>query len=140
MRASTIYTALFTTGLLMKIIPFKTLKSSVLAMALTTTALATLIVGCAAPQQGPAFYNAAEAIRAAQTAGAVEFAPKEFKQANDTYRKAEAWHLKRRTERAQKLLELAAAQANLAEAISEAKHAESSLELLSHGLESLNRS
>ena len=36
-------------------------------------------------------------------------------------------HRKRRSDRAQKLLELATAQANLAEAISEAEHAESSL-------------
>ncbi len=106
----------------MKIISASTLKASVVSMA-----LATLLIGCATPQQGPMFDSTSKAIRAAQTAGALEHAPDEYRKANEIYRKAQAMQQHRRTERAQKLLELASAQASLAKAISDASEAEASL-------------
>lgn len=106
----------------MKVISANTLKASVVSMA-----LATLLIGCAAPQQGPMFYSTSKAIRAAQTAGALEHAPDQYLKANEIYRKAETMQQSRRTDRAQKLLELATAQASLAKAISEASQAEASL-------------
>ena len=109
----------------MKIDPFKALKANVSAFALTT-----ILVGCAGPQQGSLFENSSNAIRAAETAGAREFAPTQYQQANYIFEKAEAMHLKRRTDRAQKLLQLATAQANLAKAMSEAAQAEASLDYL----------
>ncbi len=95
--------------------------------------LATILTACAAPQQGPMFYSASQAIRAAHNAGAVEFAPEQLQQASATFNKAETMHKKRRGNRAQKLLELATAQANLAKATSEAKQAEASLSFLQSG-------
>lgn len=112
----------------MKITPFKTLRTGVAAMA-----LAALMTGCAAPKQGKMFYDTSNAIRAAQNAGALQFAPEEYKAANDIYRKAELMHEKRRTNRAQKLLELATAHASLARTISEAAQAESNLGYLRTG-------
>lgn len=109
----------------MKFISQKTLK-----IFLAAIALASVLTGCAAPQQGKMFYTTSNAIRAAQNAGAMEFAPQEYKTANDNYRKAEQMLQKRRTDRAQKLLELATAQASLAQSISEAAQAETTLSYL----------
>ncbi len=99
----------------------KALTASVIALAVSA------LLGCAAPQQGENFYQASKAIRAAETAGALEHAPDNYLKANEIYRKAEAMNQARRTDRAQKLLELATAQASLAKAISEAATAENSL-------------
>jgi len=60
----------------MKIDPFKALKANVSAFALTT-----ILVGCAGPQQGSLFENSSNAIRAAETAGAREFAPTQYSEA-----------------------------------------------------------
>lgn len=106
----------------MTITTIKTLKATSAAMA-----MAALLAGCAAPKQGPLFASTNKAIRAAQTAGAVEHAPAHYFKANEIFRKAEAMQQKNRTNRAQKLLELATAEAGLARAISEAAEAESSL-------------
>ena len=107
----------------------KTLKATSAAMA-----MAVVITGCAAPQQGPMFTSTSNAIRAAQTAGALEYAPSHFQKATQIYSKAEVMQSKRRTKRAQKLLELASAEADLARAISEAAQAESSLGFIRSGL------
>ncbi len=112
----------------MKFIPKKALKIAFAAMALSA-----ILTGCAAPQQGKMFYDTSNAIRAAQNAGALEFAPEEYTAANENYRKAEAMLQKRRSNRAQKLLELATAQASLAQTISEAAQAESNLSYLRTG-------
>ena len=99
----------------------KMLKATSAAMV-----MAALLAGCA-PKQGPMFASTSNAIRAAQTAGAVEHAPLHYAKANDIFKKAEVMQQNRRTDRAQKLLELASAEASLARAISEAAAAESSL-------------
>lgn len=109
-------------------INFETLKAGVVALALSAA-----LAGCSAPKQGPMFESTSNAIRAAQTAGALEYAPDQYLKANEIFRKAEVMQQKRRTDRAQKLLELATAQASLARAMSEAAQAESSLGYLRSG-------
>lgn len=94
---------------------------------LLSIAMATALSACAAPKQGPMFDHASTALRAAENAGAAEFAPEFYEQANASFIKAEAALKQRRSERAQKLLELSTAQASLAKAISEATLAEQSL-------------
>jgi len=101
--------------------------SQMLKTGAISLALAAILSACSAPKQGPMFESTSNAIRAAQNAGASEFAPDYFKSANATFRKAEAMQQNRRADRAQKLLELATAQASLAKAMSEAAQAESSL-------------
>lgn len=108
------------------------LRNSLKAVAIPAV-LAAVLTACATPQQGPMFESTNNAIRAAQTAGALEHAPEHYLKANEIYRKAEAMQQKRRTDRAQKLLELATAQASLARAISEAAQAESSLGFIRTG-------
>jgi len=93
-------------------------------------AFGALVAACATPAQGPMFDRTTQAIRAAQTAGAMQHAPGPYARANEIYRKAEAMHASRRTDRAQKLLELATAQATLAKAMSEATQAETSLQYI----------
>jgi len=90
-------------------------------------AMAAALSACATPKQGPMFDHASTALRAAENAGAVEFAPEYYEQASASFSKAEAALKQRRSERAQKLLELSTAQASLAKAISEAALAEQSL-------------
>jgi len=87
------------------------LRNSMKAVASTVMAavISVSLAACATPQQGPMFESTNNAIRAAQTAGALE------------------------PDRAQKLLELATAQASLARAISEAAQAESSLGFIRTG-------
>jgi len=111
------------------------LRNSMKAVASTVMAavISVSLAACATPQQGPMFESTNNAIRAAQTAGALEHAPNHYLKANEIYRKAEAMQQKRRTDRAQKLLELATAQASLARAISEAAQAESSLGFIRTG-------
>ncbi len=106
----------------------RTLKATSAAMV-----IAAVLAGCAAPKQGPMFTSTSNAIRAAQNAGAIEYAPAHYRKANEIYRKAEVMQKNRRSNRAQKLLELATAEASLARAISEASSAESSLGFISTG-------
>lgn len=86
-----------------------------------------LLSGCAAPQVTGDFTSAGNAIRAAEIAGAATYAYREFEAANQNHRKAEKLLRNGRLERAEILLELASAQADLATAISEAEYAEESL-------------
>jgi len=112
----------------MTLTSIKTLKATSAAIA-----MAALLAGCAGPKQGPMFTSTSNAIRAAQTAGALEHAPAHYLKANEIFQKAELMQKKRRTDRAQKLLELASAEASLARAISEAAEAESSLGFIRTG-------
>lgn len=112
----------------------KYLNAGSLKVSVMAIAFGALLSGCAAPKQGPMFEHASTAIRAAQTAGALEHAPDQYMAANAIYRKAEAMQQNRRTDRAQKLLELATAQASLAKAMSEAALAESSLTYIRTGM------
>jgi len=93
----------------------------------TAACLAAVVSACAAPKQGAGFDRASQAIRAAENAGARQHAPVPYSRANELYSAAEAMNNRRRSDRAQKLLDLATAQANLAEATSEAALAEQSL-------------
>lgn len=90
-----------------------------------------LIGACATTSQTDVNYHYAEtALRAAQSAGAEKYAPAEYATANETYFKARKLSLHKRSERAQKLLQLSVAQADLARAISEAELAEATLSQL----------
>lgn len=90
-------------------------------------ALCGALSACAAPQIGANFDHATSAIRAARVAGADTYAPNEIQSADSNYRKAQTMIENKRSKRAQKLLQLAIAQADLAAAISEAEHAEDAL-------------
>lgn len=92
--------------------------------------LCVLISACAAPQPIANLEHAASAIRAARVAGADIYARNEIQAADGNFKKAQTLVRNNRGNRAQKLLELATAQADLATAISEAEHAESSLATL----------
>ncbi|OED39121.1 hypothetical protein AB833_16400 [Chromatiales bacterium (ex Bugula neritina AB1)] len=94
---------------------------------LAGVAVVAMLAGCATPKVGSDFTAAGNAIRAAEVAGARTYAPEEYAAAQQIHRKAEKLLLDGRLERAQKLLQIAAAQADLATAISEAEHAEESL-------------
>ena len=107
--------------------------STTLRALLAAVTLATL-ASCATPRQGPEFDRASSAIRAAENAGAAQHAIGPYMRANEIFQKAETMNANRRSDRAQKLLELATAQANLAKAISEAAQAESSLTYIRAGL------
>ena len=93
-------------------------------------ALCALLSACAVPQTGANLDHAASAIRAARVAGADTYAVAEIQAADDNFHKAQTLVRNNRANRAQKLLELATAQADLATAISEAEHAESALSTL----------
>lgn len=93
-------------------------------------ALCAILSACAVPQTGANLDHAASAIRAARVAGADTYAPSEIQAADDNFRKAKTLARNNRANRAQKLLELATAQADLAAAISEAEHAEGALATL----------
>jgi len=93
-------------------------------------ALCALLSACAVPQTGANLDHAASAIRAARVAGADTYAVGEIQAADENFRKAQTLVRNNRANRAQKLLELATAQADLAAAISEAEHAESALATL----------
>ena len=127
-RTELFNTALISAGTIMTINIIKILKATSAAVA-----MAAVLAGCAAPKQGPMFTSTSNAIRAAETAGALKHAPAHFVKAKDIYRRAEIMQQKRRTNRAQKLLDLASAEANLARAISEAAEAESSLGFIRTG-------
>lgn len=92
-----------------------------------TVALCVVLGACAAPQPIANLEHAASAIRAARVAGAETYAPNEIQSANNNFKKAQTLIRNKRGNRAQKLLELATAQADLATAISEAEHAEIAL-------------
>lgn len=89
-----------------------------------------LLSACAKPTPGMDYEHAGNAIRAAEVAGAKTYAPDEYTVAVGHYLKAEALVKENRQDRAQKLLQLAIAQADLAKAISEAEHAETAMKQL----------
>lgn len=107
-------------------------KHKQLHVVLTGITTAVLLGACATTTStGAGNYHYAEtALRDAQAAGAETYAPAEYAAANETFFKAKKLLLHKRTERAQKLLQLSVAQADLAKAISEAEHAESTLSQL----------
>ena len=111
-----------------------TMNINTIKTTLAALALGVFISGCASNQPTRMFDHANATIRAAQTAGALQHAPEPYERSRQTYHKALAAFKQRRTNRAQKLLELATAQASLAKAISEATQAEASLSYINAGL------
>jgi len=95
-----------------------------------TVGLCLLLTACAAPKPGLDYQHANTAIRAAEIAGAQMYAPDEFSVAVSHFKRAEALVKNNRQERAQKLLQISIAQADLAKAISEAEHAEAAMQQL----------
>ena len=93
---------------------------------------AVLLSACATTSapRGSNYEYAESALLAAQAVGAESYAPAEYATANATFNKAKKQMLHKRSERAQKLLQLSIAQAELAKAISEAEHAEATLSQL----------
>lgn len=89
--------------------------------------LCGLVSACVVPQTTANLDHAASAIRAARVAGADTYATAEIESADKNFQKAQALIRNNRANRAQKLLELATAQADLAAAISEAEHAEDAI-------------
>lgn len=92
--------------------------------------ISMLLSACASPKPGMSYEHANNAIRAAEIAGATTYAPTEYSTATQNLAKAVQLINNNRQDRAQKLLEVAIAQADLAKAISEAEHAEASLRQL----------
>lgn len=96
-------------------------------------AAAMLLSACATTISGGGNTQYAEnAIRDAKVAGAETYAIAEYSTANASLAKAKQLFLHNRPDRAQKLLQLSIAQADLAKAISEAEHAEMTLSQLQH--------
>jgi len=93
-------------------------------------ALCGILSACAVPQTSANLDHAASAIRAARIAGADTYAAGEIQAADGNFQKAQILIQNNRPNRAQKLLELATAQADLAAAISEAEYAEDALTAL----------
>ncbi len=94
-------------------------------------AAALLLGACATPGPGGSSTLYAEnALRDAKVAGAETYAAAEYTTANASLAKAKQLFLHNRPDRAQKLLQLSIAQADLARAISEAEHAEATLSQL----------
>lgn len=106
------------------------ISKNTLLTSCTCIGLAVLLSACAAPKPGMDYDHASNAIRAAEIAGAKTYAPDEYSVAMRNYLKAEALVKDNRQERAQKLLQIAIAQADLAKAISEAEHAETAMQQL----------
>lgn len=104
------------------------MKQKRLVALCASLAIPLLISGCANPQPVTEYAFASNAIREAQVAGAETYAAREYNNANASFQKAEKLLADNRTNRAEKLLELATAQADLAKTISEAEHAEASLQ------------
>lgn len=92
--------------------------------------LTVLLSACAKPKPGLDYEHANNAIRAAEVAGAKTYAPDEYSIAMRNYLKAGALIKDNRQDRAQKLLQIAIAQADLAKAVSEAEHAEAAIQQL----------
>lgn len=98
---------------------------------LAGVAATLLLSACATtPSSNDSYEFALSAIRDAQAAGAETYAPQEYASANSSFNKAKKLILHKRDDRAQKLLQLSIAQADLAKAISEAEHAEATLSQL----------
>ena len=95
-------------------------------------AVAVLLSACATSIQGgpSSTHYAEDAIRDAKAAGAEIYAMAEYNTASASLAKAKKLFRYNRPDRAQKLLELSIAQANLAKAIGEAEHAEATLSQL----------
>ena len=95
-----------------------------------TVGLCLLLTACAAPKPGSDYQHTTNAIRAAEIAGAERYAPNELSVAVSHFEKADSLVRNNRLERAQKLLQISIAQADLAKAISDAEHAEAALQQL----------
>ena len=95
-----------------------------------TVGLCLFMAACATPKPGLDYQHANNAIRAAEIAGAQMYAPDELSVAVSNFEKAAALVSNNRHERAQKLLQISIAQADLAKAISEAEHAEAAIQQL----------
>jgi hypothetical protein len=95
-------------------------------------AVAVLLSACATSIKGGpgSTHYAEDAIRDAKAVGAETYAMAEYTTANASLAKAKQLFLHNRPDRAQKLLQLSIAQADLAKAISEAEHAEATLSQL----------
>ena len=111
-----------------------TMTNNTLKTTMAALALGVFISGCASGKSARMFDHANATIRAAQNAGAQQHAPDPYERSRQTYHKALAAFKQRRKNRAQKLLDLATAQASLAKAISEAEQAEASLSYINTGL------
>jgi len=97
----------------------------------TVLLTSVMLNACAIPlQSSSSLDHAASSIRAATVAGAETYAPNELQSANQNFAKAKKLMQHNRVYRAQKLLQLATAHADLAAAISEADHAEDALSSL----------
>lgn len=107
-------------------------KHSAMTAPLAGVVAAILLSACATTSttSTDSYEYALTAIRDAQAVGAETYAPEEYAAANATFNKAQKLLLHKRTERAQKLLQLSIAQADLAKAVSEAEHAEATLSQL----------
>lgn len=92
--------------------------------------LTVLLSACSVPKPGIDYDYASNAIRAAEVSGAKTYAPDEYSTARKNFIKAELLVKENRQDRAQKLLQIAIAQAHLAKAISEAEHAEAAMQQL----------
>lgn len=106
------------------------MKKTKLTTAALLVGLSVLLTACAKPKQGADFEHVSKAIRAAELAGAATYAPTELSIASRNFSKAQVLVNNNRQDRAQKLLQIAIAQAELAKAVSEADHAETSLQRL----------
>ncbi len=106
------------------------MKRTKLTTAALLVGMTIMLSACAKPKQGADFEHASKAIRAAEIAGAATYAPAELSIASQNFSKAQALANNNRQDRAQKLLQIAVAQAELAKAVSEADHAETSLQQL----------
>ncbi len=108
------------------------IKHNTLTKLLAGVAAAAMLSACATTSApgGDSYEYAISAIRDAQAVGAETYAPDEYASANASFTKAKKLMLHKRSDRAQKLLQLSIAQADLAKAISEAEHAEATLSQL----------
>lgn len=86
--------------------------------------------GCAGALPTLEMEAARSSIRDAERANALQYAPELFKSATDRVAKAEVLMQSNRNHRARRLIELADAEAQLAEAISDAEHSEASINSL----------
>ncbi len=98
---------------------------------LVPLAVALVSGGCAGALPTIELESARSSIRSAERANAQQYAPELFSSATDRIAKAEVLMESNRNRRARRLIELADAEAQLAEAISEAEHSEAAIDSLS---------
>ncbi len=101
---------------------------------LVPLAIALVCSGCAGALPTLELESARSSIRNAERANAQQYAPELFNRATDRIAKAEVLMESNRNQRARRLIELADAEAQLAEAISEAEHSEAAIESLANTL------